>query len=953
MEDVKCIETITQPAKNFNYKWMMGKDTHGNRIIIKHPEFMYLNKIVPGSKIKGIWGKKILSCAQFSKRKRSECDSGEVQYVLTQQANAHFHVETIDDLKAQLRGEWLQMKKRERTFNTAWSILVSNEAILQKEKNPNDSNGCDFTLNDLKYKELSTNNHCKILWESLKQFVQMHCSNIDKLAYGLGCALNLTAKHAKLLTRAQFNQLSLNSREIILEQLKLHGSPYLWRVNIQKEKFTDNDMDSTDKNSNSNSNYANPNEPENVLLPLDICDIICENVWQDETSEVSTILSKTRSMTEREIRIMFHNLNSIIQGNHHQVACMDYVHVWSLKQVQQDGSMSSTSFTNIVTYILRTYQELIDKLHIFLNTENQEPFNPLTTAFICNTVYDIKREEMLVYIGLEGIDVGITLPLCDDSMIFSIKQYEHSNVIVNWINANMSGKKALCESNVSEVSEGKTRPESMIRLIETSEFSDFISSEQKQICINIIKSRPLSILDARAGQGKSRIVSVVTRLLCATKSNHVVIAPYHKHLARLRKDNVECMTVASLCIRCNFMFHAMRENDFINEVHTCENIEDAISQTKDYILKHIGNNECFFLNHETLYEIATSLVNSKYNNVHAYKRSFEHAFKNNDFFVIVDEASTLTTEDISSVFESIRPTQVLLVGHTEQLSPVGMGQPFKDLAKILEKNNQNNTQTSCIGNMFTLSQNFRCDNTIVSEAEKVLDKMTPRETQDVVFVPLSNNPSLDLQNEQMLSTMLEYQDMITVVGTNEERKQLHCALFKMQEKKMLNFRDTKYGLLHPMWSNFWVEKGDKIIVKNPPGEAKKKGIYNAMEGTVIDVVNMGINERKEHEGEQYKIIFQTNTDECFALESRKEVGCMQPARFVTCHSIQGSEYDMVGVYLHGSVVNSWGSRNWVYVGFTRAVKKLYVYFCDESKIKQIVSRDEPNRNTFIQRFFCV
>ena len=323
--------------------------------------------------------------------------------------------------------------------------------------------------------------------------------------------------------------------------------------------------------------------------------------------------------------------------------------------------------------------------------------------------------------------------------------------------------------------------------------------------------------------------------------------------------------------------------------------------------------------------------------IHRYKKTskLEKAILNGCRYIIIDEMSMVDLP-IFSTFMKIclqyEDLHIVLLGDNNQLKPVGVGCPFRDL---LEYN---------LIQRVHLTKNFRSDGDIIPFCKTIMDNDTPW-TLD------KHNP-LSLVNQY--SNDIDYKFTTTYEETDSKVKEL---LVKLKDQGYVPYSSNNEGgfqvisytngdcinyskfirnLFTENQSDETFAVGDPIIVKK---NDKDRNIHNGDEGI--------IRANSEEDDNSY-IIDLVNEDipRKYPLILKKDE--IKPAFARTVHSSQGLQFKKV-IYVCKGWFNL--NKNINYTAYSRAKSKLYLIGNINCFNSEKVREPDIDRNTYIRLRF--
>lgn len=272
--------------------------------------------------------------------------------------------------------------------------------------------------------------------------------------------------------------------------------------------------------------------------------------------------------------------------------------------------------------------------------------------------------------------------------------------------------------------------------------------------------------------------------------------------------------------------------------------------------------------------------------------------------VHIDEASMVDLQSmfrILTVFEN-RPLRLVFIGDWAQLAPVGIGLIYHKLI-----------QSDAVPKV-ELTINFRSNNAIVEAADNIKKGIIP-ETNETVQI-------LEYESNEQLQELLQRQYYLNTYNENEAHI-IAARLKTVSESNTALHRFLSKGCeVIEIAPQFRI--GDKVIYKK---NDKALGLVNGSMGTVIGqdhdtmMVNFSIEGPATLTAEQ----IQNNS---------KGIYMLQHAYAMTCHSSQGSEFNVAIVVVENFALVE---RSWLYTAVTRAKQKV-VLLAKKGAIQNVLDR---------------
>jgi len=257
--------------------------------------------------------------------------------------------------------------------------------------------------------------------------------------------------------------------------------------------------------------------------------------------------------------------------------------------------------------------------------------------------------------------------------------------------------------------------------------------------------------------------------------------------------------------------------------------------------------------------------------------------------LLIDEASMVDLQSmyrVLKVFEG-RSVRVVFVGDWAQLSPVGVGLIYH---KIMQSN---------VVNTVELTKNFRSATDIASASKRIREGSNIANSRNVKVIQCRDYEELLRVAKRQYELCLSADSLHIVAATrrtvSELNRELHRTL--MKNRRVISCAPQ-------------FRVGDKVIYKK--NALENLGIVNGSTGVVIDGSDTEVIVEFEREG-------QVRISKDF-IQSRSEGEYyLLHAYALTCHSAQGSEFDVAIVVVENS---SLVEQSWLYTALTRAKKRV-------------------------------
>lgn len=383
-----------------------------------------------------------------------------------------------------------------------------------------------------------------------------------------------------------------------------------------------------------------------------------------------------------------------------------------------------------------------------------------------------------------------------------------------------------------------------------------MSNEQEKTIYNVFRNK-LSIVTGPAGSGKSTLVGKMIECI-----NHIydgiknikVVAYTGKAVSRLNNEHIDIEA---------------------KTIHSCLGLAEEFN-----------------------------LFNYKINK----------DLKNTDY-LIVDESSMLDVVLLNLLVTSVRDdTNIILVGDTYQLQPIGIGQPFQDLieSNLVARNHLNNIyrykENTSIHNNADAIKNEEIDNIEYDENFSFREIKKSREILE----------NIKIQRELLLTNGYRDEDIVIISAINETIDNINKNISEELSKELTHNND-KFNV------------GDKVIqVKND----YKNSIFNGESGVVTSIVNINNNFELTADFNGKVIVY-----------DMKQLKNLKLAYAITIHKVQGSEFKVVIIILDNDNLDIF-NNNLLYVAVTRAREKVII-LGDKNSFYNIIKKHNIKRNSII------
>jgi exodeoxyribonuclease V alpha subunit len=272
--------------------------------------------------------------------------------------------------------------------------------------------------------------------------------------------------------------------------------------------------------------------------------------------------------------------------------------------------------------------------------------------------------------------------------------------------------------------------------------------------------------------------------------------------------------------------------------------------------------------------------------------------------VHIDEASMVDLQSmyrILTVFEN-RALRLVFIGDWAQLAPVGIGLIYHKLVK------------SDVVPRVELNINFRSNGGIVDVAEKIKKGIMPQNNDNVQII--------EYESPRELQDLLQRQYYINTYNDNEAHIIAARKITVSESNTALHNLLSKGCKIIKIAPQFRV--GDKVIYKQ---NNKDLGLVNGSTGTITGQDPETMHVTFSIEGAKELILEQIQNNS-------KGIYMLQHAYAMTCHSSQGSEFNVAIVVIEDFALVE---RSWLYTAVTRAKDKV-VLLAQKGAIKNVLDR---------------
>jgi hypothetical protein len=274
--------------------------------------------------------------------------------------------------------------------------------------------------------------------------------------------------------------------------------------------------------------------------------------------------------------------------------------------------------------------------------------------------------------------------------------------------------------------------------------------------------------------------------------------------------------------------------------------------------------------------------------------------------IIIDESSMVSTNLIFNVLKELKTiNQIIMVGDVRQLDPIEIGNLLEELVD------------SNVIPIYRLTHNMRTnnvsDNGIYINSLKLasIDKTDSKIftfTQTVNFKVFENsNLNQVIESVKMLLDMGVDVSMFKVITPYREQ----VEILNQEIKKIVNFNTL---CVVDDFNNEWT-LGDIVIIKENNYD---HDVMNGMEAKITEILADELELQLKNSSRFVRISLRIKDD--------FNTGTLRLSYCLTVHSAQGSEWDIVYLYIPDKNFNmSFITNNLMYTAITRARKILHIY----------------------------
>lgn len=527
-------------------------------------------------------------------------------------------------------------------------------------------------------------------------------------------------------------------------------------------------------------------------------------------------------------------------------------------------------------------EDFVDYFQSF-NVEDVEKFILDNTYLLARFDIDLQSIQKIIEIGENKTIYDVLKEICNSSKAghafiykeelnkkINIEYNDYLNKLVKekivFVDENRIYLKEIYDSERSLIMNLKQRVDNKVELDANMEnkIKDFIklnhdfnlSDEQEKAIYNVFKNK-LCIITGPPGSGKSTLI----------------------------KQIIECI---------NYIYNASKNIKLV--AYTGK----AVSRL---------NNEHMVIEAKTIH---SCLGLTEEFNLFNYKINKD--LKNTDY-LIIDEASMLDVVLLNLLLTGINDdTNIILVGDTHQLQPIGIGQPFQDL---IESNVVARTHLNTI---YRYKENTSIHNNANAIKNEQIDNVKYDENFSFIEIKKSKEilENIKMQHELLLNNGYRDEDIVIISATNVTIDNINKDISEELSKNLTHIND-KFNV------------GDKIIqVKND----YKSSIFNGETGVVTAIININDN-------------FELTVDFIgkIIIYNKKQLKNLKLAYAITIHKVQGSEFKVVIIILDKDNLDIF-NNNLLYVAVTRAREKVII-LGDKNSFYNIIKKHNIKRNSII------
>jgi exodeoxyribonuclease V alpha subunit len=309
-------------------------------------------------------------------------------------------------------------------------------------------------------------------------------------------------------------------------------------------------------------------------------------------------------------------------------------------------------------------------------------------------------------------------------------------------------------------------------------------------------------------------------------------------------------------------------------------------------------------------QLLESVTNRKARTLH----SLLNLLKNNRDLeidlLIIDESSMIDIELFARLLSKLPDhTQLLFVGDQNQLPPVGIGSPFRDL---IESNVIPTTQLTEVKRQSEQSG-------IIMQAKRILDKQPVMNDRDVTVFSINDNP--DQINTIVKHWITEY---------SKEGVQIICACNESGSYSVRSINES----VRPLFNDSQTHTPDGLLYLNDrvmfTANNYDIGCRNGMQGKLTAMTD-----------DSYVVV----TDGVELIVPIAD-DLIVPAYCVTAHKAQGSQWPCVVIVMPNAHKHI-AKRQWCYTALTRAESRA-VFVADADAIEYAARTSQADRKTLMK-----
>ena len=339
-------------------------------------------------------------------------------------------------------------------------------------------------------------------------------------------------------------------------------------------------------------------------------------------------------------------------------------------------------------------------------------------------------------------------------------------------------------------------------------------------------------------------------------------------------------------------------------------------------------------------------------NGHSFEKNSENPL--NKGIIILDEASMVNLELFWHLIDAIPlGSKLILLGDTGQLPPIGAGNLLMDIIKSniikvveLTKIHRQAAKSAII----TTSYQVRSKKPIVEpeyEGDEILGEL-----KDLILEIRQEKD--DLSNMLIRTFMEEFDKLcdiskIQIILAQNKKVALSRQLINEEIQRLVNPAKAKEKSIK-LGDKSVARVGDKVINRKNcyrvfTNTLDETNIYNGSMGIIEKIV--AIDDIENMLNEEYIIV--DFFGEGKVILKQENYFNLELAYAITCHSSQGSQFDITIVAFDNSSYVML-SNEWLYTAITRAKKKCYIIAENKALNIACTSNKIKHRKTFLKEF---